>query len=59
MSSIDILKRISKMSRDEYTFLQDWGMLWTLFPETTGDYEEDLKNVLEALDEHRMGKRKA
>jgi hypothetical protein len=59
MTSIDILKRISKMSREEYNFLQDFGMLWTVFPETTGDYEEDIKNVLGELNEYKMGKRKA
>lgn len=47
------------MSREEYNFLQDFGMLWTVFPETTGDYEEDIKNVLGELNEYKMGKRKA
>lgn len=40
-----LLRRLLRMARSGYDFLQDWGMYWTLYPETTGDYEEDMKQL--------------
>ena len=42
------------MSRDEYNWHQDCGTLWLLYPETTGDYEEDIRQIKEELNE-RLG----
>jgi hypothetical protein len=51
MNTKDTLKRVLKMSRNEYDFQQDWGMFWTLYPDTTGDYEEDMKQIRKELKE--------
>ena len=50
------MKKLADLLLNEYHDLENMGFLYEFYPEATGDYFNDAKNIIKELDDEKFKK---